>query len=400
MYSQGLGTTSINHLPVDPFFSQLPPSLPSVGGLEAFRTVESFGNMERYLHPGFRMSPISVAAPASGFVPQSFPNISRIPAFDFGELEAAGRTYVDPRLLDLSLPSYPAWPHLPTAAASPSSNSIPFGLPFSTNPPLLDPFEFHSSPGHFPGPHHLTAPTSSNNIPSGIPPSADLPPLDPFELQLLAASSLNDLPECNLLTASSSSSSDDRLFDILFSTPSPPIPSEPQLSATSSPSDRNLTATTTPSSGQLLPFPTDHPLLDVSLPWGGTPDPPVASSASNNGPFPPDALPSSDAFDTQHRETPSARSGSHSPVSAEEMSDLSSGHNSPLSPMEVPVQAAPEISEGLVSQVQQSALDFMKDRGRGVFECSWSHGGDMACGFTGQASHVRRHIARVHLELK
>ena len=198
--------------------------------------------------------------------------------------------------------------------------------------------------------------------------------LDALELQLLSAStsgnsnyppfsspSFSDPPEVNLPIAATSPSSDHLLFGILTSNPSPidVLPSD------------NI-------------FEPDHT---------------APSSASNDGPSPLDPSPSSDSPGLPFREAASTQCEFHSPIATAGNADLTGNQEPSFGPATAPVPAVPEHPQETRGEDSQGVLRFIKRCGGGVCECLWSHG-ENVCGFKGQVTHVKRHVARVHLEIR
>ena len=347
-----LGTTFVNHLPrdTDPFFSQLPSSfphyspmaVPSIGGFEASRIIEllEYIGRNRPQH-NLRISPPSTITPASGFVSQSFPTFPSIPGFDSGELQAAVQNHLSPHFPDLSFPGYPPELH-PLAAVAPSSNNDPmFGISSSINP-------CHP---------------------------------DPLGLQLQVAPPLSDLPEPGLVAATATPSSGHLLF-----TTSPLISPSPLDISPST----NILGLTLP-----VASPTDDSHSPLNASPSSPPNLPATSSTGGSSHSPLDAS-SPGPFDPQFDEISRTQSNSPGPG---ENSDLASGHETSDHGVAVDQATVLECPQGTDTN-QQSATRFMKNCGRGIHKCLWAEGGDNACEFEGLAAAVRRHIARVHLELR
>jgi len=350
----GLGTVSINNSPrgIDHFFSQPPPSppyysptvVPSVGGSEASRIVELLEYMRgNRLQPNLGMSFPPATATSSGFVPHSFPNFPNIPGFDSGELQAAVQSYPGPRFPDLSFPGYPPELH-PLAAAVLSSNDRPlFGISPSTNPSLLDSLELH----------------------------------------LPVAASPSDLPESSLSSAAASPS-----CSHLLSTMSPLTnPSPPDIPASDKIIGLDLPAASPTSDDGCFPF-----NASSSSPFDFQ-----TASPTNNGSHSPVETSSSSPLDPQFDEIPCAQSNSHGPG---DNPDLTSGYETSDPGSTVVKSSVQECPQGSDANDQQRVLKLMENCGRGVHKCLWTRGGDKACGFSGTAAPVRRHITRVHLRLR
>lgn len=411
--------TTINH-PIGNIEASLPPLLPSslnytptvassAGGFEAPRFTRPPEHIGDYLRHDLRMPPLYgiyypllpfQATPFTpGFVPQSFRDISGIAGLDFGEFQDIGRNRTAPRLLDLSSPSDPLRLYIQTALpsnadplfnissssnlssinTSPSGDTV--GTHFSTAlPPTTDPLFNISSSSNLSslntspscdtvGTRLPTASSFSSSNPSLL---GDPPFVDPFGLHLLtASSSSNSSPfpldtlvssdplEFHLTTASSSGSHS--FFDIASHNLS-----QFDISPSGDTIDLNLLATSS----------LDHS-DSLSLDVPSSPGPPLQ---------PHDASPASINASVIIR--------------TENTSDLTSDHNLPPNSTVAPVQAAPENPQDTDSGNPTSSLPFVKQSEGGGYECSWSRGGDRVCGYRGRRTQVRRHVDRVHLEIK
>ena len=313
-----------------------PTAVPSMGGFETSRIRESLERIWDHPHPNFGIPPFSTISPTPDFVLQSCPNVPDMPGFGIEKSQAVGPNRVGPHLLDSPCSGDPPKLHFLVTAALSSNHHLMFDTASCVSPSPLDILEFQLP----------QTSTSSNNSPS------------PFNV-----SPFSDPPEVDLLTTATSPSSD-HLFGVL-----PP--------ADHSPFDASP-------SGNTFEFD-----LMAALPTSsGRPSPP------------PDASQSSDSPDHLFRETSYTQSEPHGPVYAEGGLNLMGDQELPSSPTVAPVPADPEYPQGIDKKDPQSALRTMNDCGRGVYECLWSYGGDGVCGFRGQVTHVRRHVARVHFEIK
>lgn len=360
---------------------------------------------------------------------------SCVSEFDFGESQAMGRTRTGLHFLDLPSSSTNSSFNL-----SSSNNRFPLGIPLSCDPLDLNLLTAPSSTTRpfFDIPPHtsLLLPDVSTNgctPPSHLPPAlsfnSDNPFLlessfssDPLDLYLLTASSygthtLSDIVspnslssldalasgdplELHLLMASSSTSRPS--FDVSFPNDNnPPIPGS---SPTGDPLGLCLLSAS-PSNGAHSLFDTSpsSSLSPLGIPPSGDPlepHPPAVSSSSNIGSSPPDIPSSHDLPELRPHDASSTRSNTPTPVGTTLDPDPTNSHGMPSNRTVVLASRVPVDLQDVDKEDPDNIPLFMNECDRRTYECIWSHGGGRTCGYRGRFAQAKRHIARVHFELK
>jgi hypothetical protein len=366
---------------MEPFIPPFPSSslhyspifTPLTEGLEFSQFIEPFEYAGDRLYPDLGMPllygpyapplPFQVNLSTSGFVPQGFHNALGTVGFGFGGSQVMGRDCTAPRLFD------------PSSVTGTSSFTDPLQLHAPVALPFIDPLKLYTqtvlSSNDAPGFHLPTVSASSETPFLDATPSSDNPLLD------TVPSSDND-------SLGIAYSVDPRSLNI-----SPPS-GNPLLDITSS-GDNAFLGIVCPDD----PYPLDiSPSGDLSFHLPATP------SSSSNSSSPLGVFPPYDPPDLRPCNASPAHSNSSATTRVTDNPDLSNDSDLSSNPTFDPVQTAQENLQDVDMQDPDTILLYAKQNEGGMHECTWSDGGDRVCGYRGQLTQVRRHVARVHFELR
>lgn len=382
----------------------IPTVAPLVEGFDSSRIIRPLERIGDYLLPDFGIPP------HSGVV-----------EFNFGEVQTAWRDRAGPR------PSFGASSsgnfsplHILSSSdrlnpgnltASSSTTHSPFGIPppIGLLPAGYAPVSHLQTPsysrddspflldGHLSvdllNPRLLAALSNDTHpFPDTFSSLDNLPPNDPLELHLPMTSSPNTRP---LINAPSSSSSDTPLLGSSCS--GDPLEFFPSASSSSAhhlsdifpdiPSSNNLTPLDTPLdipfSGDFFEF---HPL--------------TISSSGNDSPPPLGVTSFHDLLDLQPCDTLPTWSNTSTSTPTTDSPGPTCSRGSPSNHTATPVSTMPADLQDVDRENPNSVLLFLKECDERKYECLWSHGGDRVCGYTARFTQARRHVTRVHFELK